>query len=135
MMYFKRVTIPFLSGTPPTEENVLKELSFNNRAVFSYLPDNIKQQLLLDRDPHGNVQVAKIETEKLLAQTVASELEHLASHGKYNGSFTPQFHSYGYEGRSGLPSTFDATYCYALVSSSLSLTLRCARTHAYSFFH
>jgi hypothetical protein len=46
-----------LLGTAPTEEAVLKELSYNNRAVFSYLPDNIKQQLLLDRDPHGNVQV------------------------------------------------------------------------------
>ncbi|CAE7655645.1 pfp, partial [Symbiodinium microadriaticum] len=102
------------AGTPPNEEAVLKELSYNNRAVFSYLPDNIKQQLLLDRDPHGNVQVAKIETEKLLAQTVAAELDHLASHGTYKGLFSPQFHSYGYEGRSGLPSTFDATYCYAL---------------------
>jgi diphosphate-dependent phosphofructokinase len=104
-------------GTPPVEETVINELSFNNRAIFSYLPSNIKQQLLLDRDPHGNVQVAKIETEKLLAQTVAAELEHLAKHGKYKGSFSPQFHSYGYEGRSCLPSPFDATYCYALVLS------------------
>ena len=120
---------------------MLKQLSFNNRAVFSYLPDNIKQQLLLDRDPHGNVQVqhmihdyvvfrvfnsvlicpfilfqvAKIETEKLLAQTVSAELDNLAAHGKYTGQFAPQFHSYGYEGRSCLPSTFDSTYCYALV--------------------
>jgi diphosphate-dependent phosphofructokinase len=104
------------------EEAVIKELSFNNRAIFSYLPYNIKQQLLLDRDPHGNVQVAKIETEKLLAQTVAAELEHLAKHGKYKGSFSPQFHSYGYEGRSCLPSPFDATYCYALVSLPSSLS-------------
>lgn len=102
-------------GTPAVEDAVMKELTFNNRAIFSYLPYNIKQQLLLDRDPHGNVQVAKIETEKLLAQTVAAELEHLAKHGKYKGSFSPQFHSYGYEGRSCLPSPFDATYCYALV--------------------
>lgn len=112
------------TGVETTEEAVLKELSFNNRAVFSYLPTNIKQQLLLDRDPHGNVQVAKIETEKLLAQTVMMELEHLAIHGKYDGKFMPQFHSYGYEGRSCLPSTFDATYCYALgqnVAAMLSL--------------
>lgn len=102
------------NDTAPTEEAVLPELTYNNRAVFSYLPDNIKQQLLLDRDPHGNVQVAKIETEKLLAQTVAAELEQLRRHGKYAGNFCPQFHSYGYEGRSGLPSLFDATYCYTL---------------------
>lgn len=102
------------NGTPTTEEAVLPELSYNNRAVFSYLPDNIKQQLLLDRDPHGNVQVAKIETEKLLAQTVAAELKQLRRHGKYSGNFCPQFHSYGYEGRSGLPSLFDSTYCYTL---------------------
>lgn len=101
-------------GIAPTDEIMLKELSFNNRAIFAYLPDNIKQQLLLDRDPHGNVQVAKIETEKLLAQTVAMELQHLQQHGKYKGDFSPQFHSYGYEGRSCLPSVFDATYCYAL---------------------
>ena len=102
------------TGVPTTEEAVLPELSYNNRAVFSYLPENIKQQLLLDRDPHGNVQVAKIETEKLLAQTVSAELEQLCKHGKYAGSFCPQFHSYGYEGRSGLPSLFDSTYCYVL---------------------
>ena len=102
------------AGTETTEEAVVRELSYNNRAVFSYLPTNIKHQLLLERDPHGNVLVTQIETEKLLAQTVQMELEHLAAHGKYKGSFKPQFHSYGYEGRSCLPSAFDATYCYAL---------------------
>lgn len=110
----KEINDVLAHGTDTTEEAVLPELSYNNRAVFSYLPANIKQQLLLDRDPHGNVQVAKIETEKLLAQTVAAELEQLHRHGKYNGDFVPQFHSYGYEGRSGLPSVFDATYCYIL---------------------
>jgi diphosphate-dependent phosphofructokinase len=112
------------AGTETTEEAVVKELSYNNRAVFSYLPANIKQQLLLDRDPHGNVQVTKIETEQLLAQTVKMELDHLALHGKYKGSFKPQFHSYGYEGRSCIPSDFDATYCYALgqnVAAMISL--------------
>lgn len=112
------------AGTETSEEAVVKELSFNNRAVFSYLPANIKMQLLLDRDPHGNVQVTRIETEKLLAQTVQMELEHLATHGKYKGTFKPQFHSYGYEGRSCLPSAFDATYCYALgqnVAAMISL--------------
>jgi pyrophosphate--fructose-6-phosphate 1-phosphotransferase len=102
------------AGTVATEEAVMKVLAPANQEVFSYLPDNIKQQLLLDRDPHGNVQVAKIETEKLLAQTVATELAKLAKEGKYTGQFSPQFHSYGYEGRSCIPSAFDATYCYAL---------------------
>ena len=101
-------------GTEATEDKVKKELSPANQEVFSYLPENIKQQLLLDRDPHGNVQVAKIETEKLLAQTVAIELGKLAREGKYTGQFSPQYHSYGYEGRSCIPSEFDATYCYAL---------------------
>ena len=112
------------AGADTTEEAVVKELSFNNRAVFSYLPANVKQQLLLDRDPHGNVQVTKIETEKLLAQTVQMELDQLAAHGKYKGSFKPQFHSYGYEGRSCIPSAFDSTYCYALgqnVAAMISL--------------
>jgi pyrophosphate--fructose-6-phosphate 1-phosphotransferase len=75
------------------------------------------------RDSFSILKVAKIETEKLLAQTVAAELEHLAKHGKYKGSFSPQFHSYGYEGRSCLPSPFDATYCYALVCFSLPAVL------------
>ena len=112
------------TGVETTEAAVMPHLSFNNKAVFAYLPENIKQQLLLDRDPHGNVQVAKIETERLLAQTVQMELESLRKDGKYNGSFTPIFHSYGYEGRSGLPSSFDATYCYVLgqnVGAMLSL--------------
>ena len=65
--------------------------------------------------------MAKIETEKLLAQTVMSELEHLAKHGKYSGHFAPQFHSYGYEGRSCLPSDFDAIYCYALGQNAAAL--------------
>ena len=63
----------------------MQKLSPENQSVFAYLPDNIKMQLLLDRDPHGNVQVAKIETEKLLAQTVAVELERRRCAGKFNG--------------------------------------------------
>ena len=112
------------TGVETTESAVMPHLSVNNKAVFAYLPENIKQQLLLDRDPHGNVQVAKIETERLLAQTVQMELESLRKDGKYKGTFTPIFHSYGYEGRSGLPSSFDATYCYVLgqnVGAMLSL--------------
>jgi len=112
------------SGVNSTQEVVAAKLSSENARVFSYLPESIKQQLLMDRDPHGNVQVAKIETEKLLAQTVATELEKLRKNGAFNGNFRPQFHAYGYEGRSGLPSEFDATYCYVLgqnVGALLSL--------------
>eukprot|EP00968_Pinguiococcus_pyrenoidosus_P025934 scaffold7039_cov255-Pinguiococcus_pyrenoidosus.AAC.18 len=108
-------------GVHPTEEAVMHALSFNNKAVFSYLPSDIKLQLLLDRDPHGNVQVAKIETERLLAQTVAQELELLREHGQYDGTFRPQFHSFGYEGRCAAPTPFDASYCYALGSTAAML--------------
>ncbi len=100
----------------PSETEILPLLKPENQAAFRYLPDFIKEQLLLDRDPHGNVQVAKIETEKLLAACVRTALLE-----KYSGAeafvdslFAPQFHAYGYEGRAGLPSVFDSSYCYAL---------------------
>ncbi|CAH9105756.1 unnamed protein product [Cuscuta epithymum] len=82
--------------------------------LFDLLPQAIQDQLLLERDPHGNVQVAKIETEKMLIQMVETELELRKSSGLYNGHFKGQSHFFGYEGRCGLPSNFDATYCYAL---------------------
>eukprot|EP00933_Yihiella_yeosuensis_P032008 TRINITY_DN25596_c0_g1_i1.p1 TRINITY_DN25596_c0_g1~~TRINITY_DN25596_c0_g1_i1.p1 ORF type:complete len:1221 (+),score=283.79 TRINITY_DN25596_c0_g1_i1:53-3664(+) len=103
-----------------TEEGVLKVLSKENADSFSYLPGFIRAQLLLDRDPHGNVQVAKIETEKLLAATISTELEARRSSG-YKGSFSPQFHAFGYEGRAGLPTVFDSAYCYALGSTAAAL--------------
>lgn len=105
----------------PTEERVLAILSEENANVFKFLPDFIRAQLLLDRDPHGNVQVAKIETEKLLAATVSSELEHRRGEGSYGGSFKTQFHAYGYEGRAGMPTIFDASYCYALGATAAAL--------------
>jgi 6-phosphofructokinase 1 len=114
------------TGVPTTEAAVRPHLQPNNQEVFDYLPDIIKAQLLLDRDPHGNVQVAKIETERLLAQMVQAELAKLAAAGEYSMKFDPQFHSYGYEGRSCLPSVFDSTYCYALgqnVAAMISLGL------------
>jgi len=70
--------------------------------------------LTLDRDPHGNVQVSLIETEKLLAEMVAGRLAALKKEGKYKGKFAPQTHFFGYEGRCAAPSNYDADYCYSL---------------------
>lgn len=111
--------------------HIYNELSEDNARLFKYLPNALKEQLLLDRDPHGNVQVgeslpvredfrqssfqvAKIETEKLLALCVETELRKLEAKGEYKFEFSPQFHSFGYEGRCALPTHFDAHYCYAL---------------------
>lgn len=81
---------------------------------FSRLPEEIQKQLLLDRDPHGNIQLSKIETERLLIFLVEKELNARQKEGKYNGKFNPQPLFCGYEGRAGLPSNFDCQYCYAL---------------------
>ena len=83
------------NGVQATEESMMRFLSQENKTVFSYLPDSIKSQLLLDRDPHGNVQVAKIDTERLLAQCVAAELEKLRAQGLYDGNFSSQFCAFG----------------------------------------
>lgn len=91
-----------------------RELSKDSSYVFSTLPNNIQRQLLMDRDPHGNVQVSRIETEKLLIQMVSSRLDELKSEGKFKGIFNPQHHFFGYEGRCAFPSNFDADYCYSL---------------------
>lgn len=107
----------------PTEASMLAALSPENANRFQYLPDFIRMQLLLDRDPHGNVQVTKIETEKLLAATISAELDRRRAAGSYQGTFMTQFHSYGYEGRAGLPTHFDSSYCYALGATSAALVL------------
>jgi len=91
-----------------------KNLSRDSSYVFSSLPDNIQRQLLMDRDPHGNVQVSRIETEKLLIEMVESRVNELKNGGKFKGSFSPQHHFFGYEGRCAFPSNFDADYCYSL---------------------
>jgi pyrophosphate--fructose-6-phosphate 1-phosphotransferase len=90
--------------------------SLNQKAAecFSLLPEEIQKQLLLDRDPHGNIQLSKIETERLLITLVERELTHRKQQGTYIGKFNPQPLFCGYEGRSGLPSNFDCQYCYAL---------------------
>lgn len=83
-------------------------------AVFAILPEGIQQQLFLERDPHGNVQVSLIESEKLFSALVKDKLAQRKTAGTYKGKFNPQHHFFGYEGRCAFPSNFDADYCYSL---------------------
>ncbi len=96
-------------------------LSSENSSVFKSLPALIKSQLLMDRDPHGNVQVSKIETEKLLISMVEEKLAMMKKEGKYSGKFATQSHFFGYEGRCAFPSNFDADYCYSLGYNAFAL--------------
>lgn len=100
------------------EKEVETKLSAEAKKTFSFLPIEISQQLLLDRDPHGNVQVSHIATEKLLIHAVKQELKKRPT---YKGEFNPVNHFLGYEGRAGFPSNFDANYCYALGFVSTAL--------------
>ena len=100
---------------------VTERLSAGGAAVFASLPKGIQAQLCNDRDPHGNVQVSLIETEKMLAQMVAARLKELAAEGRYNGKFSAQTHFFGYEGRCAAPSNFDADYCYSLGFTAAAL--------------
>ncbi len=86
----------------------------DNLAVLESLPEDVARQLCLDRDPHGNVQVSLIETEKLLSRMVAKRLAEMKAEGKYVGKFSTQHHFFGYEGRCAAPSNYDADYCYSL---------------------
>ena len=96
-------------------------LSSENSSVFKSLPALIKSQLLMDRDPHGNVQVSKIETEKLLISMIEEKLASLKKEGKFSGKFSTQSHFFGYEGRCAFPSNFDADYCYSLGFNAFAL--------------
>ena len=89
-------------------------LSKDNLSVFKSLPADVAAQLALDRDPHGNVQVSLIETEKLLSRMVADKLAIWKHQGKFKGKFGTQHHFFGYEGRCAAPSNYDADYCYSL---------------------
>ena len=100
---------------------ILEHLSTENKATFETLPEGVARQLSLDRDPHGNVQVSLIETEKLISEMVAAKLDQWKKEGKYEGKFAAQHHFFGYEGRCAAPSNFDADYCYALGSSAAQL--------------
>ena len=102
-------------------EIITSKLDANNAKVFSSLPALIKSQLLMDRDPHGNVQVSRIETEKLLIEMIRTRLNEMKAQGKYNGKFSDQAHFFGYEGRCAFPSNFDADYCYSLGFNAFAL--------------
>jgi len=114
-----------LAGSKTDEFNALPDwnakynfikagLSAEAFAVFDILPAGIQQQLFLERDPHGNVQVSLIESEKLFSEMVKSELAKRKAAGTYKGKFSPLHHFFGYEGRCAFPSNFDADYCYSL---------------------
>lgn len=102
-------------------EYIIAHLSAENAATFETLPEGVARQLSLDRDPHGNVQVSLIETEKLLSDMCEAKLAQWKKEGRFNGSFAAQHHFFGYEGRCATPSNFDADYCYALGASAVQL--------------
>ena len=108
-------------------EFVLNNLSADNAAIFASLPEGVARQLTLDRDPHGNVQVSLIETEKLLSEMIGKRLAEMKAAGEYVGKFSPLHHFFGYEGRCADPSNFDADYCYALGYNAAQL-INCGAT-------
>ncbi len=112
----------YSNGTDAEKIAIIENtLSSENSSVFKSLPALIKSQLLMDRDPHGNVQVSKIETEKLLISMVEEKLALLKKEGKFSGKFSTQSHFFGYEGRCAFPSNFDADYCYSLGFNAFAL--------------
>lgn len=100
---------------------VIGKLEPESSAVFASLPNSIKAQLLGDRDPHGNVQVSKIETEKLLIIMIEEELQKLGEAKCKEIQFSSQGHFFGYEGRCAAPSNFDADYCYSIGYTAAAL--------------
>ena len=102
-------------------EYIIAHLSVENGETFKTLPEGVARQLSLDRDPHGNVQVSLIETEKLLSAMCEVRLAEMKKEGKFVGKFSAQHHFFGYEGRCAAPSNFDADYCYALGTSAAQL--------------
>ncbi len=107
----------YFKNLPSTDDKlqfVNSRLSAGPSQTFSSLPGEIQMQLLMDRDPHGNVQVSRIETEKLLIDMTGDRLREMQARGEYSGKFSTQNHFFGYEGRCAAPSNFDADYCYSL---------------------
>ncbi len=103
-----------IQSSTEKSNSVIQELNPEAAATFSTLPSAIQEQLLADRDPHGNVQVSKIATEQLFIKLVEDELKRRNSIGKYDGKFSSQHHFIGYEGRASMPSNFDCHYSLAL---------------------
>jgi diphosphate--fructose-6-phosphate 1-phosphotransferase len=99
---------------PEQRNYIIGKLTKENAELYASLPEGVARQLTLDRDPHGNVQVSLIETEKLLAEMVGNRLAEMKQAGTYNGKFASQVHFFGYEGRCAAPSNYDADYCYSL---------------------
>lgn len=108
------VAVSTMETNRERREFVVAKLSTDMAEVFSSLPNTFANQLMLDRDPHGNVQVSMIETEKLLIDMVKAKLKTMKKAGEYKGKFAAQGHFFGYEGRCAAPSNFDANYCYSL---------------------
>ena len=108
-------------GRQEQRQYILSHLSKENAETFETLPEEVARQLSLDRDPHGNVQVSLIETEKLLSEMCARKLAEWKRSGKFTGKFATQHHFFGYEGRCAAPSNFDADYCYSLGASAALL--------------
>lgn len=108
-----------------TEQQVWlnENISATSKKTFESLPEQISRELLLDRDPHGNVQVSRIATEQLLIETVKTELATRSKKGEYNGKFSSYAHFFGYEGRCSFPTNFDADYCYSLGKTAFHLLL------------
>ena len=102
-------------GTLPHKREYVNDcLSPVSAGLYRRLPREIANQLILDRDPHGNVQVSKVDTQRLIIELVETRLNMMKARGLYNGTFMPQHHYLGYEGRCAAPSNFDADYCYSL---------------------
>ena len=121
-------TPDFAEQTPAAQrEFVLNNLSAENAATFASLPEGVARQLTLDRDPHGNVQVSLIETEKLLSEMVGKRLKEMKEAGEFVGKFSALHHFFGYEGRRADPSNFDAVYFYALGYNAAQL-IKCGVT-------
>ena len=110
-----------LEGDDAKREYIKQKLSKPSCELYRALPKAIAQQLTMDRDPHGNVQVSLIETEKLLIEMVSKKLAYLKANGMYAGKFATQHHFFGYEGRCAIPSNFDADYCYSLGQTAVQL--------------
>jgi pyrophosphate--fructose-6-phosphate 1-phosphotransferase len=114
LLSHEEATFSKLQGDQARVDFVAGHLSALSKMAFQSLPMGIKAQLLAERDPHGNVQVSRIETEKLLMEMVGARVDELKKAGKSKAKYSPLGHFFGYEGRCAFPSNFDADYCYAL---------------------